>query len=1057
MPELPESKYRPDLSSSRPCEGNVPYVELCCWSNFSFLRGASYPEELVEQAARLGYRGLALTDLNSLAGVVKAHVAAKACGLKLLVGAEITPEDAPAVVLLAQTRQGYGNLCRLITRGRRRAPKGECVLTRADLAEHAAGLIACVVLSRQTEETDLLRLREFFADRLYGLVSRQLGPEDAPLLAHATRLARRTEVPLVASCRACYHVPQRQAVHDLLQAIRHHVPVQQLGRRRLANAWRHLHPWEQLRRWWHEHPQLLQRTLEVADRCRFSLDELRYCYPREHVPPGSTATEYLARLTWEGARQRYPRGIPGRVRELLQRELALIAELGYEDYFLTVWDLVRFARSRGILCQGRGSAANSAVCYCLGITSVDPTRIDLLFERFVSRQRHEPPDIDVDFEHQRREEVIQYVFRKYGRDRAAMAATVITYRLRLALREVGKALGFSAPCIQQLARLAHHAPVQELPALFARQGLDPQRGLSGQYLRLVQQLVGFPRHLSQHTGGMVITAGPLCQLVPIENAAMPGRSVVQWDKDDLETLGILKVDCLGLGMLTALRRCFELLKRHYDRSLSLATVPAEDPRVYRMIQQADTVGVFQIESRAQMSMLPRLRPRTFYDLVVQVAIVRPGPIQGQMVHPYLRRRQGLEPVQYPDQRIRSVLEKTLGVPIFQEQAMRLAVVAAGFCAEEAEALRRAMGAWRKRGLIEQFRHKFIQGMLRNGYSLEFARRLFRQIQGFGEYGFPESHAASFALLVYVSAWFKCHYPEVFTTALLNSQPLGFYAPAQLVADARRHGVQVLPVDVNSSHWESTLEECPNETAKHAPLGAPASRPLAIRLGFHLVRGLSPTQLQPLLVAREQGRFTSWTDFCLRCRLPRPLLLRLAAADAFSSLGLSRTAALWLALAYQEPLPLFPHFPQHLPPRLPNQDALAQVVADYASLGLSLREHPVRFLRPVLAKQGMIQAQQLPQLAHGTSVHVAGLVLLRQRPGSARGVTFLTLEDETGQVNLIVRPRVWNRYRTAAATATLLGAKGTLQNQQGVIHLLVQRLEDLTPLLHQLPHRSRDFH
>jgi error-prone DNA polymerase len=813
------------------------YAELHCKTNFSFLEGASHPDELVRQAAELEYRALAATDRNSLAGVVRTHIAAKEVGLPLVIGAEITPTDAPPVILWATDRASYGRLCRLITRGRRNAPKGECVLSLQDIAEFAEGLIAGVMEpdtetrgqgdKENQEEAAILSLnatfespclplslspclssyREIFGDRCYLLAELVRGPDDRARLAELQALSRATGVPLVAAGDVHYHVPGRMVLHDVLTAIRHGTTVADAeGTLLFPNAQRHLRPVDEIAELFADAPNAIARTIEIAERCKFSLDELRYEYPTELAPEGQTPLEYLTQLTWQGAAERYPGGVPEKITKQIEYELALIGELHYESYFLTVWDLVRFARSRNILCQGRGSAANSVACFCLGVTSVDPATSDLLFERFVSRERNEAPDIDVDFEHERREEVLQYVYEKYGRERAGLAATVITYCSRSAIRDVGKALGLSLDRVDALAK--HVEGYTHEPKLVGRCreiGVDPESNLGRRLIYCVNEIIGFPRHLSQHVGGMVMTEGPLCEMVPIENAAMEDRTVIEWDKDDLDELGILKVDCLCLGMLTAIHKCFDLVREHYGRELTLATIPQDDPDVYDMICRADTIGVFQIESRAQMSMLPRLRPRCYYDLVIEVAIVRPGPIQGNMVHPYLRRRAGEEPEAYPNDEIRAVLEKTLGVPIFQEQAMRLAVVAAGFTPGEADQLRRAMAAWRRPGLIEQFRQKLLAGMRANNLPEEFAQRVYQQIEGFGEYGFPESHAASFALLVYASSWLKHYYPAAFAAAMINSQPMGFYQPAQLVRDARDHGVQVRGVDVNWSQWDCKLE------------------------------------------------------------------------------------------------------------------------------------------------------------------------------------------------------------------------------------------------------------
>ena len=1137
----------------------MSYAELHAKTNFSFLEGASHPEEMVGRAAELGYAAMAITDRNSLAGVVRAHVAAKESGLKLLVGAEITPDDALPVVLLPTDRAAYGRLASLITRGRRRAEKGECRLTFDDVAELSEGLLACVVavrgsefggpedtvpLSRPTGEgrghgadprphelraqnlepsipnPDRDRLnpnpgglsayRAVFGDRCYLLAELHQGPDDAKELEALLALSRRSRVPLVAAGGAYYHVAERQALHDVLTAIRLGCTVAEVGEHRFPNAQRHLKSPEAMVALFARAPDAVRRTVEVAQRVRFSLDELRYEYPEELAPPGMTPIEYLTRLAWAGARKRYPRGVPEKVRQLLEHELALIHELRYEAYFLTVWDLVRFARRRGILCQGRGSAANSAVCYCLGITSVDPERMDVLFERFVSRERNEAPDIDVDFEHQRREEVIQYVYEKYGRERAGMTAEVITYRPRSAARDVGKALGLSLDQVDRLAKtIEHFREEPELDRRLRETGLDPESLVGRQLRELVGQLVGFPRHLSQHTGGMVMTRGKLCELVPIENAAMPDRTVIQWNKDDLDALGMLKVDCLALGMLSAIHRCFDLIARHGSPQLTLADIPQEDPDVYAMIRRADTMGVFQIESRAQMSMLPRLKPRCFYDLVIEVAIVRPGPIQGDMVHPYLRRRNGEEPVTYPNEAIRNVLEKTLGVPLFQEQAMRLAMVAAGFTPGEADQLRRAMGAWRRPGVIDQFRKKLIDGMRANGLAPEYAEAVFRQIRGFGEYGFPESHAASFALLVYVSAWLKCHHQAAFTAALLNSQPMGFYAPAQLVRDAQKHGVEVRPVDVNHSRWDCTLETMPNDECgtlndesetERGPQGGGALRshaerrneglsscvvrrsPLALRLGFRMVSGLSEAHARRIEEAQSAGPFRSVDDFARRTGLGRAVIVRLAHAGAFESLGLNRRGALWHALAQavkQEPLPLF-EGPRHDRPRptasgenrgtggpqsataqpeevpLPPMSPAQEVLADYRTTGLSLRAHPMSFLRKGLDAMNVVPAERLAAWPDGKPVRVAGIVLVRQRPGTAKGITFVTLEDETGTANLIIRPDVWKKFRAAALGATALLAHGRLQRDGQVIHVLVWRLEDLSGRMEELRSQSRDF-
>jgi error-prone DNA polymerase len=1051
MPEPSSSKRVPkplSLRESSPDSG-MRYAELHCRTNFSFLEGASHGEELVEQAAALGLAALAITDRNSLAGVVRAHVAAKQAGLKLVIGAEVTPIDAVPVLLWAPDRRAYGRLARLLTVGRRSAPKGECHLRFDDMAEWAGGLLAGVLLRQATLEK-VQPYRELFKDRCYLIGELQHGPRDSRLLERFVSISKKTRVPLLAANDVHYHVRQRQLLQDVLSAVRLGCTVAELGKHRFANAERHLKSAAEMSELFADCPEAVAGTLEVAERCTFSLDELRYEYPEELCPSGTTPLQYLIQLTEEGARERFPAGVPDKVRALVDHELTLIAELHYEAYFLTVWDLVRFARGRDILCQGRGSAANSAVCYCLGITSVDPDRIDVLFERFVSKERDEAPDIDVDFEHERREEVLQYLFEKYGRERAGMTAEVITYRPRSAIRDVGKALGLSLDRVDVLAKaLGHHDhEVDKLAQRFTEAGVDPQSLMARQLMELVGQLLGFPRHLSQHVGGMVITRGPLSELVPIENASMPDRTVVQWDKDDLDALGILKVDILSLGMLTAIRKCFDLIAEHYPSEtarakLTLATIPPEDPAVYEMMSRADTIGVFQIESRAQMSMLPRLKPNCFYDLVIEVSLVRPGPIQGDMVHPYLRRRNKQEKVDYPDERIRGVLEKTLGVPLFQEQAMKLAVVAAGFTPGEADQLRRAMGAWRRRGIMGPFQEKFVQGMRTNGYSASFAERVFHMIQGFGDYGFPESHAASFALLVYVSAWLKCYYPAAFAAALINSQPMGFYAPAQIIADARKHGVEVRPLDVNFSRWDCTLEP---KTADSC----------ALRLGLRLVHGLGERHADTVAAQREKNLYVSFEDFARRTGSPRGVLLKLAQASAFESLDLTRRQALWLALPRRESLTLFEGAEEELPATLTAMTPFQETLADYGASGLTLRAHPISFLRPYLDRLKVASAAELKTLPVDSQVKVAGVVLLRQRPSTAKGVTFVTLEDETGMANLIVWPDVWERFRRVAFTATTMLVHGSLQREADVIHIVVSKLEDLSVRLEELEVRSRDF-
>jgi error-prone DNA polymerase len=1066
------------------------YAELHCKTNFSFLEGASHADELIIRAKDLKYAAVAVTDRQSLAGVVRAHGPAKEIGLKLLIGAEMHPADAPPAVLWATDRASYGRLSRLITVGRRRAPKGECQVTLDDIAQHEAGLIAGIS-SRHTpcavEPDDLLSslraYRDIFGDRSYLLAELFRGPDDAHLLEELKQLSKQTKLPLVAAGDVHYHLQARQPLHEVLTATRLGTTVAKIEAARFPNAQRHLRSVEEIAAAFAAAPEAVCRTLEIADRCTFSLDELRYEYPEELAPDGFTPMEFLSHLAWKGAHERYPGGIPEKVRRLIEHELVLIQELKYEAYFLTVWDLVRFARQRDILCQGRGSAANSAVCYCLGVTSVDPERIEVLFERFVSKERNEAPDIDVDFEHERREEVLQYLYEKYGRERAGMTAVVITYRTRSAVRDVGKALGLSLDRVDALAKQVEgHARDENFSQRCAQVGIDPASEIGRRLIHLVNELLGFPRHLSQHVGGMVMTRGSLCELSPIENAAMEGRTVIQWDKDDLDDLGILKVDCLCLGMLTAIRKCFDLIKQHHGRELTLATVPAEDPRVYDMICRADTIGVFQIESRGQMSMLPRLKPRCFYDLVIEVAIVRPGPIQGDMVHPYLRRRNKEEVVPpYPTKEIEVVLHRTLGVPLFQEQAMQLAVVAAGFSPGQADQLRRAMGGWRRPGLIDQFHKKLIDGMLERGLTQEFADRVFQQIRGFGEYGFPESHAASFALLVYVSAWLKCYYPAAFCTAILNSQPMGFYAPAQLIRDARQHGVKVLPVDVNYSQWDVTLVDSGLRVQGSEDLGfgmedlgseaprigneIPNSKSqipndLAIRLGFRLLTGIPEAAVQAITVARSAGRFTSLDDLVRRTGISQAIVSRLAEADVFGSLSLDRRGALWQALAHErrkKEMPLLAALADDEPAAaLPRMTLIEQVFADYRASGMSLKAHPVSFFRRELARDGVRTADELETIADGRRIKVGGLIILRQRPSTAKGITFVTLEDETGVANLVVKQAIWERYYTAARTSPAWIVHGTLQKKDSVIHVVVSRIEDFSQRLGDVTVKSRDF-
>ena len=1046
----------------------LAYAELQCKSNFSFLEGASHARELVPRAHQLGYRGLAITDRNTLAGVVRAHGAAKDHQFPLIVGAHLDVEDTFSAVVWAPHRRAYGQLARLITVGQRQSEKGDFRLTWSQFADHAAELWGAVLVPARTVQhvngelddrqlAQLAAFRELWGERCSLLANLHYGPNDQGQLQWYQDLGATAGIPLVAGGDVHYHTVARQPLHDVLTATRLGVTVGQLEEHRLANAQRHLRGISEILRQWSGCPAAIERTVEIADHCTFSLDELRYEYPEELAPNGQRPMEYLKELTWKGARQRYPEEVPAAVCQLIEHELELIEKLKYEAYFLTVWDLVRYARSRNILCQGRGSAANSSVCFCLGITSVDPARTDVLFERFISQERDEAPDIDVDFEHERREEVLQYIYEKYGRDRAGMTAVVITYRSRSAVRDVGKALGLSLDKVDALAKQVEGYATEPKMAERCRQvGLDPDSGLGRRLLHLVDEITGFPRHLSQHVGGMVITQGPLCELAPIENAAMEGRTVIQWDKDDLDELGILKVDCLCLGMLSAIRRCFEKIKGHTGVDLTLATVPAEDPQVYEMICRADTLGVFQIESRAQMSMLPRLKPRCFYDLVIEVAIVRPGPIQGQMVHPYLRRRDGEEIVKYPSREIYDVLHKTLGVPLFQEQAMRLAVVAAGFTPGEADQLRRAMGAWRRPGVIDHFRNKLMAGMEQRGLSQQFAEQVFQQIRGFGEYGFPESHAASFALLVYVSAWLKRFYPAVFTASLINSQPMGFYAPAQLIRDVQEHDVKVRPVDINFSDWDCTLEDRPGEPAREVAGTQPH-----LRLGLRMMLGFQRQIAEALVAERcRNGPFESVAQLQRRTGASQAVISRLADADALKTLGRNRRDAIWEALAQEKKRvdqPLFANLDDdELQVDLPEMGDRQEVFADYQAVGLSLRAHPLSFHRETLQALQVSSAKDLEAKKHGQYVAIAGLVLLRQRPSTAKGITFVTLEDETGTANLVVHQKTWDRFYKIARTSSSWLAYGQLERKDRVIHVVVKRVEDLSQRIALVETKSRDF-
>ncbi|HNI46711.1 MAG TPA: error-prone DNA polymerase [Zoogloea sp.] len=1035
-----------------------PYAELCCLTNFTFLTGSSHPEEFVDRARSLGYHALAVTDECSVAGIVRAWDAWRrnpSNTLRLIVGSLIRLEDGPAVVLLATDRAAYGRLAALITRGRRAAVKGRYRLTRADLEDGLPGCLALLLppdgpLDPPALANDAHWLATRFPGELWLAAPLLLGADDAARRDTLAAVAAAAGIPVVATATPLMHAPERRRLADVLTALRHRRPLDDAGYRLAANGERHLQPREVLAL--RHPPAWLAETLAVAARCTFALDSLRYEYPEEIVPPGLTPTSHLRRLVNAGLARRYPPPgtIPAVVRTQVNAELALIAELGYEAFFLTVEDIVRFARSQGILCQGRGSAANSVVCYALGITEVDPAQATLLFERFISRERNEPPDIDVDFEHDRREEVIQYLYAKYGRDRAALAAAVIRYRPRSALRDVGRALGFDTGQLDQITRrLAWWDGRRVAPERLAEAGLDPASPQVHQLLDLADQLIGFPRHLSQHVGGFVIARGPLAELVPVENAAMAGRTVIQWDKDDLEALGLLKVDVLALGMLSAIRRSLDLIAAWQGRPFGLPDIPREDPQVYAMLRAADAIGVFQVESRAQLSMLPRLQPRCFYDLVVEVAIVRPGPIQGGMVHPYLQARERLargESLYYPRPEIRPVLERTHGVPIFQEQVMQLAMVAAGFSAGEADQLRRAMGAWGRKGQLHLYQARLAQGMAERGYPPEFAAALCRQIEGFGSYGFPESHAASFALLVYVSAWIKRFHPAAFLCALLNSQPMGFYSPSQLIQDARRQGVAVLPADVCTSDGDSTLE---------APPGAPQP---AVRLGLERIKGIGRDAARRIATARRQAPFASVDELTRRARLDPADLRALAAGGALSQLAGHRRQALWAATGSQ-PAPglLRDAAIPDLPPPLPAPSEAQNLVADYAHLGFTLGRHPLSLLRSHLRAERFLPAREIADCPDRKLARAAGLVTCRQRPGTAKGILFVTLEDETGLINVIVRPELVEAERRILLGATLLGVYGQITRQGPVVHLHAKRVVDRSWMLGDLVTRSRDFH
>jgi len=1055
---------------------------LGCYSNFTFLTGASHPSEMVASAAALGWQAIGIADINSLAGIVRAHIAARDHGIRLVVGARLRPVDGPDLIAHPLDRAGYESLSVLLSEANMRGSKAAPVLYVADLARLSTGVAVLVMppLHPQLDyQAQLGQIKQLVKGPLYAGAALYRDGADEARIDLLAEMAHKTGLRLTAVADALYHAAERRPLADVLTCIREKQLLDRAGHLLSRNAERHLiSPDEAMRRWRHW-PDAMAAAAQLASQCRFSMADLSYEYPNEVSPGSRNAMQELEYQTWNGARDRYPDGIPDKVEAYLVRELALIAKLGFAPYFLTVFDMVRFARGRGILCQGRGSAANSAVCYCLGITAVDPDRSQPLFERFISEARGEPPDIDVDFEHERREEVIQHIYAKYGRMRAGLAASVITYRRRSALREVAKVFGLSRDVQAALSGEVWGREKQPLDgAALQAAGLDPADRRLGLVMRLVSDISRFPRHLSQHVGGFVITRGRLDHLCPISPAAMEGRTVIEWDKDDLDALGLLKVDVLALGMLSCVRRAFDLLRLHYNRPLTLASVPPEDSATYDMLCAGRSVGVFQVESRAQMAMLPRLQPRCFHDLVVQVAIVRPGPIQGDMVHPYLRRRAGLEKVSYPSKALRAVLERTLGVPLFQEQAMQIAIVGAGFTGNEADQLRRAMATFKKHGDVSRFREKMIKGMTARGYDAEFALRCFKQIEGFGTYGFPESHAASFALLVYVSAWIKCHYPDVFICALLNAQPMGFYAPAQLIAEAKRSGVKILPVDVSYSAWDSTLETDPQNRRGHH----------ALRLGLRLIKGLARGEGERIAASRhmagqpESGQspaFASLAEIMRRADVSANALNAIAAADGFASMGLDRRQAQWqvrvLGRQRMNDMPLFAHASRRhnnvagTEPdvQLPQASGGEEVAADYRSLGLSLKAHPVTMLAPPLQAAGWQSCAMAHDVRDGTRLRLAGLVTMRQRPGTASGTVFLTLEDDIHSLNVIIWPKLTETYREALLRSQILGVVGRVQRSQSVVHFIAESLFNLNGFLRHLDEaaaanakgtrmRSRDF-
>ncbi|MEO7309902.1 MAG: error-prone DNA polymerase [Chitinophagaceae bacterium] len=1024
------------------------YTELQVTSNFTFLRGASHPEELAEQAAALGYSEITITDRNTFAGIVRAHAAAKKAKIRLVVGCRLDLLDGISLLAYPTSKNGYSQLCNLLTLGNRRAEKGDCHLYKADVYEYAKEVLFVVIppeaLNGQFEfdpsfEKALQGYRASFGHRLYIAAARRYQGDDGKYVYQLAQLALQLNIPMVATNDVHYHEPARRQLQDLMTCIREKCTIYNAGYKLHPNAERYLKPMDEMERLFNKYPDAIACTQEIVAACQFSLDELKYEYPEELTTEGRTPQEELTFLAWQGATERYGATIPEKVTSAIRHELVFIEAMNYAAYFLTVYDIVRFARQQKILCQGRGSAANSTVCYCLGITSVDPTVIDLLFERFISSARNEPPDIDVDFEHERREEVMQYVFNKYGRDRAAIVATVTQQHQKGAIRDIGKAMGLSVDTINRLSSSIWEFTDEWFEGKrLSEQGMNPGDQHLKKVLQLTRQFMGFPRQLGQHTGGFVITKGKLSDLVPILNARMQDRTCIEWNKDDIDALGFMKIDVLALGMLTCIRKTFDIAKDHYGLDLSLANIPQEDPVVYDMICRADTIGVFQIESRAQQTMLPRLKPKCFYDLVIEVAIVRPGPIQGDMVHPYLRRRNNEEAVIYPSKELEEILKRTLGVPLFQEQAMKIAIVAASFTPAEADELRRSMATFKAHGQVSKLEEKLTKGMVNNGYTLEYAQRVFKQLEGFGSYGFPESHAASFALLVYVSSWIKCYYPDVFCCGILNSMPMGFYQPAQLIGDARKHGVEVRTIDINYSLWDNLLEE-------------KAGKYCALRLGFRQVKGLRQEDVELLIAARESS-YQSLNQ--LRdAAVPEAALEKLADADAFRSIGLDRREALWEISTKDRPVVLFKGQPaadaagENI--SLPVMTAGEHVVHDYASTSFSLKAHPVSFTREKLDQLHITTAARLATLPDGAFVKVAGLVLVRQRPGTAAGICFMTIEDETGFANLVIFPKLFEQFRKEIIQSRLIMVEGKLQVEGEVIHVIVKRCYNFSKLLRRL--------